>query len=157
MTARRILAILSLLSLSAASGAATLRITEFEDINFGQLPPSTDRARERVRLCVNMDPAGPYQLTGFGSGTGGAFALVDGSGTHAIGFDVRVNAPGARGRPRDLAPGVPLTGLTARPPRPNGNCGPSRLQVRVRLNTDDLRGVPGGAYSGVLELTVAPE
>ena len=51
MTARRYLSLLSALGLSAAVEAATLSITEFEDIDFGQLPPSADRARERV-ACV---------------------------------------------------------------------------------------------------------
>ncbi len=157
MTARQVASVLLLCGLSAGATAATLSITEFEDLDFGQLSPSVDRARERVRVCVNMDPAGPYQLTGFGTGSGGAFALTDGTGRHTVGLEVRINAPQLRRGPRELTPGVPLTGLSARPPRPNGNCGRSRVRVLVELRAEDLRQVPAGAYSGVLELTVAPE
>lgn len=137
--------------------AATLSITELEDIDFGDVPPTADLARQRIRVCVNMTPAGPYNLTGIGAGAGGAFQLNQpGNPSANLDYTVFVGTRGRRAR-QELEPGVPSDSLMARQPRPNGSCRPPYLNVVVLIDANDLRTAPGGAYQGRLEPTVAPE
>ena len=139
------------------SYAATLAITELEDIDFGDVPPTADLVRQRIRACVNMTPAGPYTITGFGAGAGGAFQLHQpGTPSANLEFSVYVGNRGRRAR-QQLAPGVPSDSLMARLPRPNGRCRPPFLNIAVLIDATDLRTAPGGTYQGRLELTVAPE
>jgi hypothetical protein len=137
--------------------AATLIITDIEDIDFGEVLPTANRVREQMRFCVNATPAGPYQVIGVGSGAGGAFTLSNGSGPLGqIGYDVYVSDRGNR-LANQLTPNVPLGGLTARSPRADGRCQPPPVFLNVVIDTNDLSTAPGGEYQGLLQLTVAPE
>ncbi len=137
--------------------AATLIITDLEDIDLGEVLPTATRVRQQIRFCVNATPAGPYQLTGIGSGANGAFTLSNGSGpVGQIGYDVYVSDHGNR-LDTQLAPNVPVGGLTARSPQADGRCMPPPVFLNVVIDTNDLSRAPGGVYQGLLQLTVAPE
>ena len=138
--------------LSAHQAAAQIAITGLEDFDFGTITPTTERVRQRARICVNADPPGPFQIVGTGSGTNGDFHLLSGAGD-AIRFDVIVQN---RGRQR-LQPGVPTGGLMARAPRRNGGCQPPFTHIIVAVNTADIQAAPGGRYQGNLQLMVVPE
>ena len=137
--------------------AATLIITDIEDIDLGEVLPTANGVREQMRFCVNATPAGPYQLTGVGSGPGGAFTLSNGSGPHGqIGYAVYVSDRGNQLRDQ-MTPNVPVGGLSARSPQANGNCMPPPVFLNVIIDSNDLARAPGGEYQGLLQLTVAPE
>jgi len=137
--------------------AATLQITELHDINLGEVPVGTDRLRQRMRFCVSMAPAGPFQITAFGTQHAGQFVLTNGLGVEqGIGFELFVSRR-ARARGRPLIPGVPMSGLNARAPRRDGSCRPPLVQMRLVVDRQDLRTAASGRYSAQIQLTVAPE
>ena len=139
------------------SHAAVLSITQLRDIVLGEVATSTDRLLYRVRACVNMTPAGPFQLTAFGDGPTGSFSLGNGvDDIYAVRYRVSVGNRPRRGL-QTLAPGVPATGLFARQPRPNQRCRPPFTFIVVEIVREDLGRVPSGRYTGRLQLMVAPE
>ncbi|MEM9620091.1 MAG: hypothetical protein AAF993_00485 [Pseudomonadota bacterium] len=157
MSASRLILAFICCLLSVPTNAATLQITELQDVNLGEVPLGTDRVRQRMRFCVAMNPGGPFQITAFGNQVDGRFVLSNGLGLEqGISFDLYASSR-ARGRGRRLTPGFPLTGLNARPPRPNGECRPPFVQMRVIVDRNDLRTAGSGRYSAQIELTVAPE
>ena len=147
---------LCLYCVAAASNgaAATIVVTDFEDVNFGDLPPTSQTVRQRVSLCVSATPAGPYRITGVGLPTG-QFELLNGAG-EAIPY--AVYASRGRGRlGRELTPASPLPRFFARRPHPNGLCRPPRLWLTVLVDETELQQASGGEYGGTLQLTVSPE
>lgn len=135
------------------SFAATIIVEELKDIDFGEVSPTTGSQRKRIRVCVTSDPAGPFQITGLGSGNNGNFELSSGL-PEGIAFNVRVLQ--VRGQPKNLRPGVPVSGLQARERSADGRClGP--VMIVTEIDSADLEAAPGGSYSGLLILTVAPE
>ena len=138
-----------------ASHAATILITDFADVDFGELPPTTGEVTQRLRICVSSRPPGPYQITALGLNATGSFALINET-PQMIPFTVyaarRRNRLG-----RELLPGVPAQGFSARRLRRNGNCRPPWLWLTIVVEEDALDQVPGGRYWGTLQLTVAPE
>lgn len=137
--------------------AATLQITELSNVDLGEVPVGTDRLRQRMRFCVAMAPAGPFQITAFGAQHNGQFVLITGLGVdQGIGFDLFVSGR-ARGRGRQLTPGVPMSGLNARQPGRDGRCRPPFVQMRLVVDPRDLRTAASGRYGSQIQLTVAPE
>lgn len=141
---------------SVNAHAATMQIVDLEDVDFGQVQTTATKLEQRLRFCVVSDPAGPYQISAYGSGPGGAFVLsVPGLAT-TIGFDAYISKQ--RGRPGDpLVPGVPVTGLSAKPRLRNGRCHPPYVNLLIDINENDLSAAPGGRYAAILQITVAPE
>lgn len=143
--------------LSCASGvqAATIIITDLEDVDFGELPATASQVTERIRICVNSNPAGPYQLTGLGFTGSGAFELSN-DAQQTIPYSVYA------GRQRNqlgdpLLAGVPRSGFTARQPRGNNDCTPPWLWITIVVSESALEQAASGRYRGTLQLTVAPE
>ncbi len=133
--------------------AATLTISELEDLDFGTTVPTGSRLRQQARFCVSMEPGGFYQIRAIGSGTGGAFTLSAGDGElNEIRYRVRV-------RNQRLRPGVIVSGFRARPPNPssNGGGGCIRQRLTVIIPRGELQRAAGGNYQGTLAITVAPE
>lgn len=148
--------LIGLVVYASSAAAATLSITQMQDIDFGEVPPTADQVEDQVSLCVNMDPSGPIRLTAIGSGSGGEFLLHQADPRFGVGFEVWVS--NRRNRPsHKLEPGVAATRLMARRPLPNGRCRRPFTYLTVIINTQDLRSAPGGNYGGRLEITVAPE
>jgi hypothetical protein len=139
------------LAAAATSNAATLSIVELEDVDFGIVPRSAGAITQSFRFCVSIDPRGPFQITGTGDGSGGAFTLLNtGGGGFEIGYEVVIIG-------QVLIPGVPFTGIRAGPPGPGGECRPPRYRLTVTLDATDLASAMPGHYRGRLQLTVAPE
>lgn len=144
-------------TLSASSlSAATLQISELEDVEFGEVSTSATRVWQRMRFCVSMTPAGSYQLTAYGTSSVNSFALQDLDGVAApIRFELSVGA-GRRGQL--MSPGIPVRNLRAGRPRRDGSCrGVGQVRLQVRINEQDLAAAAVGRYQGQLQLTVAPE
>ncbi len=142
---------------SGTATAATLQITELSDMDLGEVPAGTSRLRQRMRFCVAMTPAGPYQITANGTRENGRFVLTNGAGTHrSVAFDLFISGRG-QGRGRRLQPGIPRGGLSARPPRADGSCRRPFVQLRLQVDRAGLSSAASGHYSGQIQLTVAPE
>lgn len=143
---------------SAVLRAAELQIGSLEDIDFGRVPPTANRIRARASFCVALEPRGRYSITATGNGPGGRFLLQQSSASQLAGlaYSVRVTDRGRR-RGRLLQPGIPLSGLRALAPRPDGSCRGPFGTISVSLRGLDLRAARPGLYRGTLSLTVAPE
>ena len=152
---QRFFAFLLTILLAQTTHAATIIITDLEDVDFGDLPPTSSTIAQRIRACVNSTPAGPYRLLAQGFTTDGSFHLTNGAG-EALPYDVFASRRRNRlGRP--LQAGIPRGGFSARSPNPNGRCRPPRVWITVVVQEEMLQQAPGGAYSGTLQITVAPE
>ena len=147
---------LCLFTLSSVAQAAQLQITQLEDIDLGAVAPDAQNVRAQIRFCVISDPTGPFQITAYGSGSGGAFEMNHPSSDHTIAYDVYVQRSfGLFGR--QLQPGVPNTVRFARSPGPDGQCRPPYFQLLIDVNENTLQSAPGGSYQSILQLTVGPE
>ncbi|NKB99881.1 MAG: hypothetical protein GKR90_15475 [Pseudomonadales bacterium] len=136
--------------------AASLQITELEDVNFGNVVPDARNVRAQIRFCVVSDPAGPFQITAIGSGAGGRFEMNHPALPNVIDYDVYIQRIFGLFR-RQLQPGIPNTVFYARPRLRNGRCAPPYIGLLVDINEDALSSAPGGDYASILQLTVAPE
>ncbi|MFT7652878.1 MAG: hypothetical protein ACI9UU_001987 [Candidatus Azotimanducaceae bacterium] len=137
------------------SSAATIIITDLEDVEFGDLPPTSALVTQRIRICVNSTPPGPYRLTALGLTTTGAFELVNEAPqtiTYVVHASTRRNGLGA-----PLVAGVPRTGFNSRQSNAGGRCLPPWLWITVMVTEQELQQAPGGRYWGTLQITVAPE
>lgn len=153
---RHIPLVLALCFLASPVQPAQLQITELEDIDFGSVVPGARNVRAQIRFCVVSIPAGPFQIIGMGSGSGGAFEMTHPVLDNTIAYDVFVQRSFGLFR-RQLQPGVPNIVLFARPPRANGRCSPPYLRLLIDIDETTLRNAPGGEYRSILQLTVAPE
>lgn len=136
--------------------AATIIITDLEDVEFGELPPTAVRVQQRISFCVNSDPAGPFRVTALGSGPSVTDFAISNEAGEVIPYSVYV----ARQRNRlgrALQPGVPSDPLQARRLGRDGRCRPPRVWLTVLIEDTDIQGAPGGRYAGTLQITVAPE
>ncbi len=141
---------------SARAAEAQVQITELSDLDFGVVPPTVGTLTAESDLCVPMAPRSRYSLIGFGTGSGGAFSLVDsGNGVHSIDYQVRINDRG-RSAGDELFAGTPMTGLRASNFLPNGRCNP-RGQIRIIIDGAEIGSAAPGNYNGTLTLTVVPE
>ncbi|MEM7097344.1 MAG: hypothetical protein AAF541_03725 [Pseudomonadota bacterium] len=143
----------------AQSQGATLQVHQLDDIDFGSVSLGTQRLAQRMRFCVSMTPAGPYQIIAYGTQANGEYALVDLDNVASpIRFEVFVSRGANRRRGRPLQPGIALRNLHAQQPRPNGDCRRfSQLTMQVQVNRQDLASAAVGKYRGELQITVSPE
>ncbi len=147
----------ALLGASAQLQAAELRISGLEDITLGEVAPSSSTLTRRLRACVSMTPAGPFQLTAIGNGRDGAFALSNPSAdVYQIPYEV-VAGQRAGARSINLLPGVPHGSFSAREPHRDGRCRPPELSIFINIDARKIGQVPPGRYSGQLQLIVSPE
>ena len=155
----RALFFLTILIAADRAAAANLQITELHDLTWQNVTTDTNNLRGNIVFCVNMNPAGPYQLRVIGQTRDGDYALTDSSGTPSIRFRLSLSGArgGGRGGGRDLLPGAAVRGLHAPRPRRDGSCQPPRARMRVEIDTNDLRSARSGQHLGHLVLTVAPE
>ena len=80
----------------ASAEAAQMRISNLEDVDFGQVTGAANRIQQHLRICVSSSPAGPYQLVATGEGGGGAFTLSNG-GAGVLEYAVSASARGRGG------------------------------------------------------------
>ena len=143
-------------SIALPTRAADIQIRDLNDINFGEVPATVGTLEGDSSVCVAMRPRGRYSLRGFGSGTNGAFSMVDlGNGVHTLDYSVFFSH-NSRGRGQQLTPGQRLRRLRASRFRNNGRCNP-RGRIRVVVDGQDIQAAHPGSYGGTLTLTVEPE
>ena len=122
-----------------------VNISRLDDLDVGSLSPSNLTATEA--FCIYRNGTGAYQITATGSGTGGAFAVTDGSIDLPYTLTINGNA---------VAPGAPLSGTGAN--QTSIVCGATdNAALTIAFNSTEIAAANTGLYSGVLTLTVAPE
>jgi hypothetical protein len=139
----------SLISLPATSD---VKISNLDDFNFG-LYSGFGNLRNDDNICINAVPISRYQLTVWGTGSGGVFEVSNGVDT--IPFVVRFRANNRRGN-TVVTPGVALTRL--RRATDEIDC-PSGLNANfdVQFRRANLQAANPGRYTGQLIVTIAPE
>lgn len=131
--------------------ADEVRISNLVDIDLGQFSGADLTGSSPA--CVYRSGTGNYEITGSGSGAGGAFTLADGATTVAYSVDYTDDA-GAE----TLTAGFALANQTGGDPAEtdcatNGDTG----LVEVTVLETDMAGLTAGAYAGTLTLIVAPQ
>lgn len=122
-----------------------VRISRLDDLDMGSLSPTNLSATEN--FCVYSNSSPNYQITATGSGTGGAFAVSDGS--LELPYLLTINGNSA-------ASGSPLSGAGAN--QFSTVCGATdNATLTVLFNSTEIAAANTGTYNGVLTLTVAPE
>lgn len=143
--------------LSTPLHAAELQITNLQDVDLGTAPPDPGDIEQQTSFCIAMKPAGPVQLTASGTGTNGTFALSNiGNPNDQLPLRLFVS----RQRPHageELQPGIPMMGLRGTPPHPSGGCDRPLTYMTILVEGPDIAAAPGGHYSGLVQLMVAPE
>ena len=129
-----------------------VKISNLDDFNFG-LYSGFGNLRNNDNICINATPVSNYQVTIWGSGTGGAFEVSNGVDT--IAFIVRYRDRARRANNR-VTPGITVTGqrrATSSIDCPNG----LNANIDVRFGRGDLQAASPGRYTGQLTVTIAPE
>lgn len=122
-----------------------VNISRLDDLDMGSLSPSNLTATEA--FCIYRNGTGAYQITATGSGTGGSFAVTDGS----IDLPYVLNINGS-----SVSPGTPLSGTGAN--QTSIVCGATdNASLTIGFNSTEIAAANTGLYSGVLTLIVAPE
>lgn len=148
---------LALSSAQLMAQANRVRITGLTDLNFGTVTNLGADAVRTDNVCVFSNSAlRRYRITGTGSGAGGAFSLLSGSGSLA--YEVQWNQLSGQASGTQLFAGVPLTGQTSTATQQRCVSGPSSSgSLIVVLRSSALQSAAAGGYSGVLTLVVGPE
>lgn len=130
-----------------------VRISNLADITLGTFL-GADLAGTSP-ACVFRSGTGNYEITASGDGgaTGDQFALADGANS----VDYTVTYDDGTG-PAALTSGTVLTGQTGGDPASDTCAGTGdNGTIAVNVLAADMSGLPAGAYTGTLTLTVAPE
>jgi hypothetical protein len=134
--------------------ATKVRITDFNDLTFGQLAGVSD-AYLADDICAYSSTSG-YFVTATGSGSGGAFSLASASST--LPYEVMwVGAPGQT-TGTALSAGVTSSAFTNPATQLTCNSGPpstASLIVVIRANT--VSAAQAGSYTGTLSIMIAPQ
>jgi len=105
--------------------------------------------------CVFRSGTGNYEITATGDGGTGSdeFALTD--GTNSVDYTVAYDDGSGAVL---VSSGTPLTGQTGGDPASDTCAGTGdNGTIAVNVLASDMEGLPAGAYTGTLTLTVAPE
>lgn len=147
---------LAVYSSGATRAAERARITGLIDVNFGQMTGTVDRAIEQSLCVYSSSPTGSYAVTARGSGAGGSFALS--SGSAELPYDVLwADAPN-QSSGTALSSGTPRGGFTSNASQHFCNSGPSSTAtLTIALRSAEFGNAQAGFYSGMLQITIAPE
>lgn len=147
--------LLSTAPLEAASNK--VRISSLSDVAFGTLANLNIDAIQSQSICVYADTnTNGYNVTGIGTGPGGAFQLS--SGAASMPFDVLWNSSPSQSSGTQLTPNVPLTGQVSGATHQTCSNGPSTsASLVVALRSAALTSATAGTYSGTLTLIIGPE
>lgn len=144
---------------AAPAQAQSVRINGLEDVTFGTITTLFDQSNsQNVMVCSyrNAFNSVGYSVTASGTGAGGSFELS--SGGAALPYDVQwADSPNQTGGTL-LQPGTPAVGFgNAAPGWPCRFLRYDTASLTVTIRGPDLASAQAGAYSGTLQITIAPE
>jgi hypothetical protein len=146
------------LALATPAHAQRAQIGGLQDVNFGTIAAMVEQSNsQNVVVCSyqGQPHQRPYSVTASGSGGGGAFEL--GSGAGAIPYDVQwTDSPGQTGGTM-LQAGVPASGFGNAATGHTCDSQPNTASLTVTIRAVDLTSAQAGTYSGILQITIAPE
>lgn len=140
----------------SATVPGRVQISGLSDIVFGTIDP-TAAAANAQNVCVWSNTSGrAYSITASGSGSGGGFAITD--GTNELDYGVEwAGAPG-QSSGTALTPAGTLTGLSSAAVNPSCSAGAGEsASLIVRMTASELQAAVAGSYTGTLTLVVAPQ
>lgn len=142
--------------LAPARAADKARITGLADVAFGTVNVGADQSASQ-NVCAYSDSAtNRYSVVASGSGSGGSFALA--SGGAALPYEVLWAGAANQTGGTALSAGTVASGFTSVATHQFCNTGPSAsASLTVVLRTAVLSSARAGAYSGTLQITIAPE
>jgi hypothetical protein len=139
--------------------AASVRIANLSDVNFGTLDPSND-ARNSQDVCIFSDTFfNGYRITARGSGFASAFTLSAGVSQPLLAYQVEWSDAARDNTGTRLSPGVARGGFHTNGLDSTCSLGLfENASLIIILRSNDLAGAAANVqYSGMLTLTVAPE
>jgi hypothetical protein len=141
----------------AAGASNKVRITNLTDVSFGTIANLNVDAIQGQSVCVYADTnTNGYNVTGIGTGPGGAFELS--SGAASMPFDVLWNSSAGQISGTQLMPNVPLTGQVSGATHQSCNNGPATTaSLVVVLRSVALSSATAGTYNGTVTLLIGPE
>ena len=134
-----------------------VRISNLADVAFGTVANLSVDALQSQSVCVYADTnTSGYNITGIGTGPGGAFQLS--SGASSLSYDVMWSSSAGQSSGAQLAPNVPLTGQSSGATQQACNAGPATsASLIVVLRSVSLSSAAAGTYNGSLTLLIGPE
>lgn len=131
------------------------RISDLDDLDLGQFTGSGDLS-DNDDVCVWSSGSSGYNITGTGSGTGGAFTL--GAGAELVTYTVEWASTSGQTTGSSLTSGSALTGQTTAATSTDCNAGASpSASLIVKVAESEMLGKSAAAFTGTLTLVVAPE
>ena len=131
-----------------------VRITDFNDLAFGQLAGVSD-AYMADDLCAYSSTSG-YFVTATGSGGGGAFTLSSASST--LPYEVMWAASPGQTTGTALTAGVISPAFATSATQQTCNSGPpTSASLIVVIRASSVSAVQAGSYSGTLSIMIAPQ
>lgn len=139
------------------ASAQKVRITNLSDVDFGLIANLQTESRRSQNICLFSNSSGnAYSVTASGSGTGGSFALANGSSTLA--YQVEWTPQSGQTSGTALSANVILSGQTSAATHQFCNSGPATsASLIIVLRADELSRAREGNYSGSLTLLIAAE
>jgi hypothetical protein len=140
----------------AALAADQVKISRLTDYTFGPISNFTSDISIARDFCVYSSAiGGRYNVTAYGDGGGGAFTIA--SGTDTLAYDLQWAGTAGATSGTALRVNTPQGGFTST--AGNQNCSPgntSTATLIVFLRNVDIAAARAGSYSGILQLTIAP-
>src|SRR5687767_10933143 len=145
----------ALAAVPCARAADKARITGLGDVNFGLIAGTVDRSISQSVCAYSDSSTNGYSVLATGSGSGGAFEL---SGTSPLPYEVLwADSPGQTGGSA-LTAGSASSGFTSTASHQFCNSGPSAsASLTIVIRGATLGSARAGAYSGTLQIMIAPE
>jgi hypothetical protein len=138
----------------AASDKA--RLTGLSDVAFGLIVGTADQSASQSVCAFSSSNTNGYSVTATGSGTAGAFQLL--AGATPLQYDVLWSDASNQASGVALAAGTTRSGFTSNASQQTCNSGPSSsASLTVIIRSATLMSARAGSYSGMLQITIAPE
>ena len=156
LLASAVVVALTLVPYGAARAAEKARITGLADANFGLIVGTIDRSIAQSLCVYSSSNTGAYAVTASGTGAGGSFALSTGSAQ--LPYDVLWADAANQTSGTVLSSGTPTGGFTSNATQHFCNSGPSSsATMTIVIRSAALANAQAGSYSGMLQITIAPE
>ncbi|HJQ57418.1 MAG TPA: hypothetical protein VJ890_10950 [Vineibacter sp.] len=133
------------------------RITKLTDVAFGTISNlGIDASRSQNVCAYSSASLKGYSVRATGSGTSGAFSLVNGA--RQVAYEVQWSGTSGQTSGTALSSGVTLGGFVSTASSSNCSTAPlTTASLIVLLRAATLSTATAGTYSGTLTLIIAPE
>lgn len=140
-----------------ASVTNRAQITGLADVTFTAADPGLNASNAQSNCVWTNTLTKGYSITASGSGTSGAFTLLNGTAT--VPYTVQWAGSASQTSGTALAAGTPLTGLASTAANPTCSTSPTTTaSLIVGISATNLQTMTAGnSYTGTLTLLVTPQ